>query len=79
MPESTVLRVVMQRLEDGPGYRAVCPDLQGCHRKGQPSARQWTPYARWRPRCWPSVARMASRFPQRPHGPTGCSWTGNWP
>ena len=34
MPEDTVLRVVIQRLEDGPGYLAVCRDLQGCHAEG---------------------------------------------
>ena len=32
--EATVLRVVIQRLEDGPGYLAICPDLQGCHAEG---------------------------------------------
>lgn len=34
MGESTVLRVVIRRLEDGPGYLAICPDLQGCHAEG---------------------------------------------
>jgi antitoxin HicB len=29
-----VLRVVIRPLEDGPGYLAVCPDLQGCHAEG---------------------------------------------
>ncbi len=34
MAEATVLRVVIQRLEDGPGYLAICPELQGCHAEG---------------------------------------------
>jgi predicted RNase H-like HicB family nuclease len=29
-----VLRVVIRPMEDGPGYLAVCPDLQGCHAEG---------------------------------------------
>lgn len=34
MPDVSVLRVMIQPLEDGPGYLAVCPDLQGCHAEG---------------------------------------------
>lgn len=31
---TTLLRVVIRRLEDGPGYLAMCPEVQGCHAEG---------------------------------------------
>ena len=34
MAQQWVLRVVVHPMEDGPGYLAVCPDLQGCHAEG---------------------------------------------
>ncbi len=30
-----VLKVVVYPKEDGPGYLAVCPTLQGCHAEGE--------------------------------------------
>jgi predicted RNase H-like HicB family nuclease len=30
-----VLKVVIYPKEDGPGYLAVCPTLQGCHAEGE--------------------------------------------
>lgn len=29
-----VLKVIVHHKTDGPGYLAVCPDLQGCHAEG---------------------------------------------
>lgn len=34
MAETTVLRALIQRLEDGSGSLAICPDLQGWHAEG---------------------------------------------
>jgi predicted RNase H-like HicB family nuclease len=30
-----VLKVIVYPKEDGPGYLAVCPTLQGCHAEGE--------------------------------------------
>ena len=62
--EATLLRIVIRRLEDGPGCLAMCPRLQGRHADVRALRRPGTTCAAWQK--WLRALRREDRLPLPP-------------